>query len=69
MNETQERKTDSGLRLPAYLQIGEMHATETPSRPRAGDLCPECQSARLDYDGLLNLACPNCGLAAAGCFT
>jgi uncharacterized protein (DUF983 family) len=36
---------------------------------RAGDLCPRCRSARLDYDGLLNLACPQCGFAIGGCFT
>lgn len=28
---------------------------------RAGDLCPKCQVERVDYDGLLNLACPQCG--------
>jgi hypothetical protein len=28
---------------------------------RAGDLCPNCQVERLDYDGLLNLSCPQCG--------
>ena len=26
---------------------------------RRGDLCPTCRSVRLDYDGLLNLACPS----------
>lgn len=36
---------------------------------RAGDLCPKCKEERLDYDGLLNLTCPNCGYALGGCFT
>lgn len=36
---------------------------------RAGDLCPQCKQKRLDYDGLLNLSCPNCGYAVGGCFT
>lgn len=41
-----------------------------PTRPpRAGDLCPKCQRERLDYDGLLNLACPICGVVEGGCFT
>lgn len=40
-----------------------------PGRPlRAGDLCPACQHGKLDYDGLLNLACPECGYAQGGCF-
>jgi hypothetical protein len=37
--------------------------------PQAGDLCPNCQSAKLDYDGMLNLTCPQCGYTLAGCFT
>lgn len=36
---------------------------------RAGDLCPQCKQAQLDYDGLLNLSCPKCGYAVGGCFT
>jgi hypothetical protein len=36
----------------------------------AGDLCPKCKVERLDYDGLLNLACPKCGLVqTGGCFS
>jgi hypothetical protein len=38
-------------------------------RLQAGDLCPTCQNERLDYDGLLNLSCPRCGVVSAGCFT
>ena len=38
-------------------------------RLRAGDLCPTCQSERLDYDGLINLSCPKCGVAIGGCYT
>jgi hypothetical protein len=37
--------------------------------PRAGELCPKCARANLDYDGMLNLACPNCAYTAACCFT
>jgi len=36
---------------------------------RAGVRCPKCVEGRLDYDGLLNLACANCGYALQGCFT
>jgi len=34
--------------------------------PRAGDSCPVCGCATLDYDGLLNLACPHCGFTGGG---
>jgi hypothetical protein len=53
----------------------ELHVEEktTGSVPefdyRAGSLCPKCKKAVLDYDGLLNLVCPNCGTVQGGCFT
>jgi hypothetical protein len=37
--------------------------------PHAGDECPLCQQGRLDYDGLLNLACGRCGYTLSGGFT
>jgi hypothetical protein len=37
--------------------------------PHAGDLCPHCHQAALDYDGMLNLACPGCGFTLCGAFT
>jgi hypothetical protein len=37
-----------------------------PPPPRSGDLCPNCQAGRLDYDGLLNLSCQACGYVADG---
>lgn len=62
--------------LPAFQLELETEGVGTPQpgdkparRLRAGDLCPNCKSERLDYDGLLNLACPNCGYALNGCFT
>lgn len=36
---------------------------------RAGDVCPQCGQAEIDYDGMLNLVCPNCGFSLMGCFT
>jgi hypothetical protein len=36
---------------------------------RAGDPCPQCTQGALDYDGLLNLSCLQCGYALSGCFT
>jgi hypothetical protein len=40
-----------------------------PIRLRAGSLCPNCKTHRLDYDGQINLACPECGVISGGCFT
>ena len=38
-----------------------------PIKPlQVGDLCPKCQVGRLDYDGVLNLACDKCGYALSG---
>jgi hypothetical protein len=36
---------------------------------RAGLLCPICMCELLDYDGLLNLVCPYCGVVQGGSFT
>ena len=33
------------------------------------NLCPKCKTGKMDYDGLLNLICQNCGFTLAGCFT
>lgn len=49
------------------LTLCESQAIKPPLR--AGDLCPTCQHEKLDYDGLLNLACPSCGSVLGGCFT
>jgi len=38
-----------------------------PGNPlQVGDLCPKCQAGRLGYDGVLNLACNQCGYALSG---
>ncbi len=34
-----------------------------------GDRCPLCGNAIVDYNGLLNLVCPNCGQSVGGSFT
>jgi len=38
-------------------------------RLRPGMICPRCKKAKIEYDGMLNLVCPNCGLTETGAFT
>jgi uncharacterized protein (DUF983 family) len=38
-------------------------------RLRVGMTCPRCQTGKLDYNGLLQLTCPICGLTEAGACT
>lgn len=39
------------------------------TRVRPGMTCPRCGKAALDYNGLLQLVCPNCGLIETGAST
>ena len=54
-----------------FLMLGMDNPEEEQKQPelRVGDLCPKCKIGHLDYDGLLNLACLECGFALGGCFT
>jgi len=52
-----------GIDLPVLNESG-----ETPE-VRAGSTCPKCGQGQLEYNGLLNLACKNCGYSLGGCFT
>jgi hypothetical protein len=52
-----------GIEQPAAREVGiPLHQ---------GGLCPHCRQARLDYNGLLQLACPLCnftdGSEGGGC--
>ena len=38
-------------------------------RLRAGMTCPYCHRAQLDYNGLLQLMCPRCGVLETETFT
>ncbi len=55
--------------LPQALLLAEPALLLEGDVLRPGDLCPRCHTAALDYDGLLNLACPGCGFTLSGCFT
>ncbi len=68
--EIEEILPDKTLDQPASLVLSEQVLPAHPARElRPGDLCPECCTGHMDYDGLLNLACPICGYALGGCFT
>lgn len=54
---------------PEVLKVTYLDASLETSVLHAGDMCPRCQRGVLDYDGLLNLACSQCGYSLGGCFT
>jgi len=64
---TSEPRSAFEMSLSLEFQVDSQIQGKTT--PQVGDLCPNCQSAKLDYDGMLNLSCPQCGYTLAGCFT
>ncbi|MDY6872890.1 MAG: hypothetical protein SVR81_02825 [Chloroflexota bacterium] len=62
-------------------QPSQPEALETPDRSartcelhpgkslHPGKLCPRCGEGKIDYNGLLHLVCPVCGLTEAGACT
>jgi hypothetical protein len=71
MKNDQVKGTHTPISLALDLEeVQALPAQHKPSkRLRAGDLCPQCMTERMDYDGLLNLSCPKCRFALGGCFT
>jgi uncharacterized protein (DUF983 family) len=61
MEDNQERKPRLAFEMQPLPEI------EYPLK--VGSLCPQCGQERLDYNGMLNLACARCGYELAGCFT
>lgn len=51
------------------VTVGAMDLPNVWVNLRAGDNCPRCHAQKLDYNGLLNLACRSCGFELGGCFT
>jgi hypothetical protein len=55
--------------LPEALKVAYPDVSQETAELHAGDTCPCCRNGTLDYDGLLNLTCPQCGYSLAGCFS
>jgi hypothetical protein len=55
----------------ADLQVEKLseESRKATCRLRAGMTCPHCKTAILDYNGMLQLACPCCGILEVGVFT
>ena len=64
---TQEQRSAFEMSLKLEFQM-DSHSKEAANL-KAGEICPDCQSAPIDYDEMLNLSCPNCSYSLAGCFT
>jgi uncharacterized protein (DUF983 family) len=60
---------DVTLKDDSPQQTIEKPAVCSITRVRAGSTCPRCGRAKLDYNGLLQLVCPNCGLIETGAST
>jgi hypothetical protein len=58
-----------GMHREIVLLLDDKPAEFPPTGYRAGMNCPKCRQAILDYDGLLNVVCPHCGVVQGGCFT
>ena len=55
-------------KLLLNIEQPELPIVEAPLRQDA--LCPQCGAAKLDYNSMLQLACPQCGFIngeAGGC--
>lgn len=49
-------------------KIGKSEQKELEKK-ESNSLCPKCKTGKIDYDGLLNVVCRQCGYTSAGCFT
>ncbi|MBW6466300.1 MAG: hypothetical protein K0B06_07355 [Brevefilum sp.] len=64
------KKDDDLIQGPSSQQADHSQkCKETAARLRAGMTCPICHQAQLDYDGMLQLICPRCGVLETGTFT
>lgn len=58
------------IKLTALYREGASDERKSANaRLQAGMICPGCNDTRLDYNGLLQLICPRCGVIETGAFT
>ncbi len=62
-------RNDRELYLALGMELPVMKGSGGIPEIRAGSTCPKCGQTQLEYNGLLNLACKNCGYSLGGCFT
>lgn len=65
----QIEKNNASLKNQSIERTLEDASMYNRTRIQAGMLCPKCHSAKLDYNGLLQLVCPQCGVIETGAST
>jgi len=63
------QETNPDIRQGKAVQENAVCILIPPQSLRFGMICPRCHAAKIDYDGMLNLVCPNCRLTEAGSCT
>ncbi|MBN2256639.1 MAG: hypothetical protein JW704_02295 [Anaerolineaceae bacterium] len=64
--------TDKTTKSDTDNEIVKEQSGKQIARPDASDpvkseqICPHCQRGHLEYDGCLNLTCPECGFIQSG---
>ena len=62
-------KTDLEKQVLINEEVSARVCKIVTTRLRAGIVCPFCDQEKLDYNSLLQLVCPRCGLLETGAFT
>jgi len=61
--EVKSEKNDGAQQERAVCLIGPQKSLQP------GMICPRCKATKIEYNGMLNLVCPNCGLTETGAST
>jgi len=60
----QQERELSAFEFSLVIQPEQNHKPILPVHP--GMVCPQCQEGRLEYNGLLELVCNECGFSSNG---